>query len=171
MGAKVIRGKDEVTIAYVDSLKAIDIETEPEPGFMTDWQALFSLLLTQTRGCSTIVERIYPSRFQHIPILEKMGAKVKLFNPEVSDPAAYYHFNPESDNPQYFHGVKIYGPTKLKPLDIQISDLRAGATVTLAALIAQGQSVIDGVEYIERGYERLADRLCSLGADIKYIKT
>lgn len=171
MGALVVRGRDEVDISWVKNLKAVNIETEPEPGFMTDWQALFSLVLTQAVGCSTIIERIFPSRFQHIAILNQMGAKTKFFNPEVINPAEYYHFNPESDKPEYFHGVKIYGPSKLKPIDIAVSDLRAGATATLAALTADGKSTINGVEFIERGYEKLADRLLSLGADIEYIKT
>ena len=100
-----------------------------------------------------------------------MGAKTKFFQPEVSDPLNYYHFNPESDKPEYFHGVKIYGPSKLHATNLTISDLRAGATTALAALTAEGQSTIDGVEYIERGYEKLAERLSSLGAKIKYIKT
>lgn len=171
MGAQVIRGRDEVSVAWTKNLKAIDISTEPEPGFMTDWQAIFSLVLTQSVGCSTIIERIFPSRFQHISTLNQMGAKTKLFNPEIEDPQNYYHFNLESDRPEYFHGVKIYGPSKLKPINISVSDLRAGATATLAALTAEGESNINNVEYIERGYEKLADRLCSLGANIKYIKT
>jgi UDP-N-acetylglucosamine 1-carboxyvinyltransferase len=171
MGAKVNRGKDEVTINWVGPLKAISIETEPEPGFMTDWQAMFSLVLTQAVGCSSVVERIFPSRFQHIATLNQMGAKTKFFNPEVASPDTYYHFNLESDRPDYFHGVKIYGPTKLNPVNLQVADLRAGATATLAALTASGRSVIDGVEYIERGYEKLAQRLCSLGADIQHYKT
>jgi UDP-N-acetylglucosamine 1-carboxyvinyltransferase len=171
MGAKITRGEDEISVAWAKPLKAIDIETEPEPGFMTDWQAIFSILLTQAVGSSTIIERVYPSRFQHIANLQKMGAKVQFFNPKVENPQNYYHFNPENDNPSYFHGVKIYGPTKLNPANFTINDLRAGACITLAAITAQGKSIIDGVEYIERGYESLAERLCSLGADIKYIKT
>jgi UDP-N-acetylglucosamine 1-carboxyvinyltransferase len=171
MGAKVSRGKDEISVAWTKPLKAIDIETEPEPGFMTDWQAIFSILLTQAVGSSTIIERVYPSRFQHIANLQKMGVKVQFFNPKIDDPQNYYHFNPENDNPSYFHGVKIYGPTKLNPANFTINDLRAGACVTLAAITAEGKSIVDGVEYIERGYENLAERLCSLGADIKYIKT
>ena len=171
MGAVVELGKDEVVVKWEKPLKSIDIETAPEPGFMTDWQALFSVLLTQTVGCSTIIERIFPFRFQHIATLEKMGAKYNFFNPKVVDPVSYYQFNPESDKPEYFHGVKIYGPTKLQSANLTINDLRAGACATLAALTAQGQSTIDGVEYIERGYEKLADRLCSLGANIDYIKT
>lgn len=171
MGAEVVRGFDEVTVTWVKNLKATDVETEPEPGFMTDWQAMFSLVLSQSVGCSSLIERIFPSRFQHIDTLNKMGAKTRFFNPEVKNPESYYHFNPESDKPEFFHGVKIYGPTKLLPIEISVSDLRAGATVTLAALTADGKSTINGVEFIERGYEKLAERLQSLGAKIDYIKT
>ena len=171
MGAQVNAGADEVFIKWVQPLKAINIETSPEPGFMTDWQAIFTVLLTQSIGCSSVIERVYPSRFQHIKNLQLMGVKASFFNPEVINPEKYYEFNPESDKPEYFHGVKIYGPTKLQPANFNINDLRAGASTTLAALTAEGESIIDGVEYIERGYEKLADRLCSLGADIKYIKT
>jgi UDP-N-acetylglucosamine 1-carboxyvinyltransferase len=171
MGAKVETGRDEVTVSWVKPLKAINIETDPEPGFMTDWQAIFTVVLTQAVGCSSIIEKVYPSRFQHIANLQKMGAKVNFFNPEITDPSTYYQFNPESDKPEYFHGVKIYGPTKLQPANFVINDLRAGASTTLAALTAPGTSIIDGVEYIERGYEKLAERLRSLGANIDYIKT
>lgn len=171
MGAQVYAGSDEVTINWTKPLKAVDVETEPEPGFMTDWQPLFSVVLTQAIGCSNLIERIFPYRFQHIDNLTKMGGKFKFFNPTINDPTSYYHFNPESDKPEYFHGVKIFGPAKLQPVNLKISDLRAGACATLAALTANGQSVIDNVEYIERGYEKLADRLKSLNASVEYIKT
>jgi UDP-N-acetylglucosamine 1-carboxyvinyltransferase len=171
MGARVNRGYDEVTVSWVNPLKPINIETTPEPGFMTDWQAVFSLVLSQAVGVSTVIERIYPSRFQHIATLNKMGVKTTFFNPQVSDPATFYHFNPESDKPEYFHGVKICGPSRLSPAQLEVSDLRAGATATLAALTATGQSTIMGVEYIERGYEKLAERLRALNAKIEYIKT
>lgn len=170
MGAKTNWGKDEVVVSWVKPLKAVDIETEPEPGFMTDWQAVFSLVLTQAVGVSSVIERVFPSRFQHIKLLNQMGAKTKFFNPVIKNPDEYYHFNLDSDRPEFFHGVKIYGPTKLEPSKLVINDLRAGATTTLAALTANGESTIEGVEFIERGYERLADRLNSLGAQIKYIK-
>lgn len=171
MGAKVERGKDEVIVKWIQPLKAINIETEPEPGFMTDWQAVFTIVLTQAVGVSSIIERIFPYRFHHIENLNKMGVKTAFFNPQIPDPSTYYHFNLDSDKPSNFHGVKIYGPAKLKPSNFTINDLRAGASITLAALTADGESTIDGVEFIERGYERLAERLTALGADIKYIKT
>ena len=170
MGAKTNWGKDEVLVSWVEPLKAIDVVTGPEPGFMTDWQAVFSLVMTQSVGVSSVVERVFPSRFQHIKLLNQMGAKTKFFQPEVADPATYYQFNPESDKPEYFHGVKIYGPSKLLPTNSTVADLRAGATTTLAALTAEGTSEIEGVEFIERGYEKLAERLDSLGAKIEYIK-
>ena len=171
MRAKIFCGKDEVNISWIVPLRAIDIKTAPEPGFMTDWQPIFSLLLAQAIGVSTLIETIYTSRFQHIANLNTMGVKTSFFNPEVSNPKEYYDFNQNDDKPEYFHGVKIYGPSKLKPIDIDIKDLRAGANVTLAALAAEGTSTINNVEFIERGYEKLAERLKSLGADIKYIKT
>jgi UDP-N-acetylglucosamine 1-carboxyvinyltransferase len=170
MGAKIDSGRDEITITWHQPLKAVNIETEPEPGFMTDWQPIFTILLTQAVGCSTLIERVWPSRFQHLQELEKMGARFKLFNPPKTAPD-YYFFNPESDQATYFHGAKIYGPVNLSSANFDIQDLRSGASITLAALTAQGCSTINGVEYIERGYERLAQRLKSLGADIDYIKT
>ncbi|MDD4937837.1 MAG: UDP-N-acetylglucosamine 1-carboxyvinyltransferase [Candidatus Shapirobacteria bacterium] len=171
MGAKIELGEDEINVSWEKPLKAINIETGPQPMFMTDWQSLFSILLTQSIGCSSIIERVYPNRFQHIGNLQKMGAKIKFFNPNIENPDTFYQFNRESDNPNYFHGVKIYGPTKLKPANFIIDDLRAGASATIAALTADGVSTIDGVEFIERGYEKLAQRLSALGANIEYIKT
>jgi len=171
MGAKIDAGREEITITWTQPLKAVEIETEPEPGFMTDWQPVFTVVLTQAVGCSTITERVWPSRFQHITELEKIGGKFKLFNPNINSPNDYYFFNSESDRPEYSHAIKIYGPATLTPANFNIQDLRSGASITLAALTANGKSIIDGVEFIERGYERLAQRLKSLGADIEYIKT
>jgi len=171
MGAQVERGNDEVTVNWCQPLKACDIETGPEPMFMTDWQAIFTVVASQAIGCSTIIERVFPYRFHHIENFKKMGLKANYFNPKIKDPNSYYEFNEKSDRPEFFHGVKIYGPTKLQPSNFAINDLRTGASITIAALTATGKSVIDGVEYIERGYEKLADRLCYLGANIEYIKT
>jgi UDP-N-acetylglucosamine 1-carboxyvinyltransferase len=170
MGAQAIIGKDEVYIKWVKQLKAINITTGPEPSFMTDWQPVFSLVLSQAIGCSQLIETVFPNRFQHIKILNLMGVKTSFFKPTVNDPDTFYQFNTENDTLDLFHGVKIYGPSKLIPAKITIGDLRAGATATLAAISANGVSEISGVEYIKRGYENLDGRLQYLGADIKYIK-
>ena len=99
-----------------------------------------------------------------------MGAKIELFNPKVFDPKNFYNFNLQDDKPSNFHAAKVFGPTSLQGKELVVSDIRAGATLTLAALIAQGKSIISGVEEINRGYEDLDIRLRKLGAAIKKIK-
>jgi UDP-N-acetylglucosamine 1-carboxyvinyltransferase len=170
IGAEVKIGVNEMEVKYKDGLKATTIETTPHPGFMTDWQSLWFTLMTQARGKSTIIERVYPSRFQYVDYLIKMGAKVKFFNPEVTNPNHYYNFNLDTDKPEYFHGADILGPINLKGICAEVNDIRAGATLTLAALIAEGESVISGAEKIERGYENLDVRLANLGGSIKRIR-
>lgn len=170
IGAEIKIGVNEMEVKYKDCLKATAVETSPHPGFMTDWQSLWFTLMTQARGKSTIIERVYPSRFQYVDYLIKMGAKVKFFNPQIDNPDEYYNFNLDTDKPEYFHGANILGPVKLKGIDCQVNDIRAGATLTLAALIAEGESVICGAEKIERGYENLDVRLTNLGGDIKRIR-
>jgi UDP-N-acetylglucosamine enolpyruvyl transferase len=105
-------------------------------------------------------------------MMNKLGVKTAFFNPDIPEDKfdTYYHFNKESNKPEYFHGVKIYGPAKLKPTDLEVKDLRAGATATIAALVAEGPSTISGIEYIERGYEKLAERLKALGASIDVVR-
>jgi UDP-N-acetylglucosamine 1-carboxyvinyltransferase len=156
-------------VSFEDILSPTNIETKPHPGFMTDWQALWAILMTQARGKSSIIERVYPSRFQYTQELNKMGARIKLFNPQVDDPKEYYYFNPDTDSPDYYHGAYIYGPTKLKGIQMAVNDIRAGATLTLAALIAEGKSTILEAEKIDRGYEELDARLTNLGGKISRI--
>ncbi len=168
-GAKVEVGINEMKVSFQERIRPTSVETQPHPGFMTDWQALWFTLMTQAWGKSTIIERIFPSRFQFAIGLEKMGAKIKYFNPQPTDPKTYYNFNQEDNQPEYRHGVYIYGPTKLKGATINVNDIRAGATLTLAALIAQGESVLNNAELIDRGYENLPQRLRNLGGVIKRI--
>jgi UDP-N-acetylglucosamine 1-carboxyvinyltransferase len=170
IGASVNVGAKEMEVGFADRLRSCRIQTQPYPGFMTDWQALWFTLMTQAWGKSTIIERIFPFRFQFADYLIKMGAKVKFFNPKVSDPDSYYNFNLEDDRPEYRHGAWIWGPTKLKPIQAEVPDIRAGATLTLASLIAEGKSVLNGAEKIERGYEDLALRMVALGAKIDRIR-
>lgn len=153
-----------------DELRATNIVTSFYPGFMTDWQGPWTVLMTQSRGISTIHETVYENRFSYVNQLIKMGAKIELFNPEVKNPESFYNFNWSDNKSEYQHGAKIYGPTKLHNAVVTISDLRAGATLVLAALVAVGESVIYGLEHLDRGYENFEGRLKSLGADIKKVE-
>ena len=155
---------------YKGPLKATSITTQPYPGFMTDWMPLWSILMTQAEGESIIHETIHNNRFAFVHELSKMGAKIELFNPAVKNPEKVYNFNLEDDRPEYFHAARIFGPTPLKATIEEITDVRAGASLMLASLIARGKSQLLGVEHVDRGYENLDSRLCSLGAKIKRIK-
>ncbi len=166
IGAGLEIGVNEMKVTWREKLRASKIETAPYPGFMTDWQALWSVLMTQAWGTSEVVERIFPYRFQYVPYLQKMGAKIKFFQPQVNDPASYYNFNLEDDRPEFFHGIHISGPSHLQGITMKVNDIRAGATLTLAALMAKGKSVLQQAEKIDRGYEHLAKRLQQLGGDI-----
>jgi len=153
---------------YKGELKAVDVVTSFYPGFMTDWQGPFAVLMTTAKGISIIHETIYENRFSYVRQLKKMGAQIKLFNPKVENPDDFYNFNINDDN-GYFHAEKIYGPTTLHNGVVNISDLRAGATLVLAALAAKGESVIFGLDHLDRGYEQFDKRLRALGADIKRV--
>mgnify|MGYP003393432526 CR=1 FL=1 len=161
---------DKGTRFFVNGkLVASDITTAIEPGFKTDWQGPFAILMTQAEGISTIHETIYENRFGYVSELKRMGAKIEFFDPEVSNPQNLYNFNYDSKT-TYQQAIRIYGSQRLHNGVLNITDLRAGATLAIAALIANGESVLQGVEHLERGYENFAKRLESLGADIKVIE-
>jgi UDP-N-acetylglucosamine 1-carboxyvinyltransferase len=171
---------DEINAGYeVDSygirfyhkgtLKAANVTTEIDPGFMTDWQPLFATVLTQCAGTSILHETIMQKRFQYVPALQQMGAQIELFNPEVANPDEVYNFNLADDSAENFHAIKITGPSQLTSGNFEVHDLRHGATLIVAALSAHGTSYISGVEHVDRGYESLAERLQSMGADITRI--
>lgn len=151
-------------------LKATDVVTAPHPGFMTDWQAPWAVLMTQVHGRSTIHETVFESRFSYVSQLLKMGAHIEFFDPNVEDPDAFYNFNWADRVKGYHQGIKITGPTTLHNAVLEIDDLRAGATLVLAALVAAGESVIYGVEQVDRGYEKIEERLRSLGARIERVR-
>lgn len=148
-------------------LKSTDVITKPYPGFMTDWQAPWALLMTQAEGVSSIHETIYEDRFGYVDQLRKMGARIDFYHPKVADPKRFYNFNWSDRKRDNCQGIKIHGPTKLHNAIMDVSDLRAGITLVLAALIAEGESVIRGIEHIERGYENIEERLRILGGNIK----
>jgi UDP-N-acetylglucosamine 1-carboxyvinyltransferase len=158
-------GEYEVTdegIAFwrAHELQPIDIRTDVHPGFMTDWQQPLAVLLTQANGTSTIHETIYEDRFAFALDLNEMGAKIKIATDcPPGDPCRLNGKN-------HYHFATIEGPTPLTGKNLHVRDLRSGMVDILAALVAQGVSEVDGVEEIDRGYERIDERLRQLGADI-----
>lgn len=158
--------KDGIRFYYKGMLKAVDVTTTFYPGFMTDWQGPWTVLMTKAQGESVLHETVYENRFTYVPQLKKIGAQIELFNPVVKNPAKVYNFNIIDDNGKNSHAIRISGPTNLHNGILQISDLRAGATLVLAALAATGKSVLFGIEHLERGYENFDKRLKDLGANI-----
>ncbi len=152
-----------------DTILPVDIKTEPHPGFMTDWQGPWSVLMTQAQGESIIHETIYENRFAYVTEMGKMGAKLEMFTPNVDHPSTVYNFNYD-DTKSYQQGLKISGPTPLHNAVLNVNDLRAGATLIVAALLAQGESVVFGTEIVERGYENFHARLQELGADVEELE-
>jgi UDP-N-acetylglucosamine 1-carboxyvinyltransferase len=167
IGAGYELGNYGIRFYYKGELRSADVTTEIHPGFKTDWQPVWATLLTQCQGSSVIHETIHPNRFQYVPALQKMGAKIELFNPEVNHPEKTYNFDLSNDQADYRHAIRITGSTPLSAQSFEVLDLRHGATLIIAALIASGTSNISGIEHVDRGYESLDLRLKSMGANIK----
>lgn len=144
-----------------ENLKATEIETDTHPGFMTDWQQPFSVLLTQAIGSSIIHETIYEDRFGYTEDLNKMGADIKVFSKCLGELPCRF------SGTQFNHSAVINGPRKLQGTHLRVRDLRSGIAHIIAALVADGETVIDGIEEIDRGYEKIDERLRVLGADIR----
>lgn len=170
IGAGYEIGNYGIRFYYKGDLRATDIITEIEPGFMTDWQPLWATLMTQCEGESVIHETIMANRFQYVDELEKMGVKINKYNPEVKHPEKVYNFDLENDSPENKHAIKILGKANLKAGKFRVKDLRHGATLILAAMTADGVTEIEGIEHVDRGYENLDGRLRSLGAKIERVE-
>ncbi len=141
------------------------IETDVHPGFMTDWQQPYAVLLTQAEGTSVIHETVYENRFGYIKMLQKMGADIETFKECLgSRPCRYQMQN-------HHHSIIVKGGTPLQGQEISIPDLRAGFAYVMAGLVADGQTVIKGMEFLDRGYEYLVTKLQGLGANVKRIQT
>ncbi len=150
---------------YDKSLRSTDLITAPEPGFMTDWQPLWTTMMTQAQGTSKIIEAVTQHRLAFTEQLNQMGASITPFDPMPADPSSYYEFNyPETT--VYDHAVTVVGPTPLHGAHMTVPDLRGGATLVMAAIMASGESVIDKIELIDRGYESFDERLRNLSANI-----
>src|SRR3989338_4043921 len=158
--------KDKIRFFSKYPYKATHITTGAYPAFMTDWQAPWAILANYCGGVSTIHETVYENRFSYVEELRKMGADIHFFSPKISNPSLVYNFNWSDKRKDYHQAIEVKGIAKLHNAVLEVSDLRAGATLVLAALTAQGESVIYGIDHIDRGYENLEGRLQSLGAKI-----
>ena len=144
MGAKITGDENSVTAEYVGELKAVNIETQPFPGFPTDMQAQFMSLLAVANGTSAITETIFENRFMHVPELNRLGAKIKI------------------QGNQAF----VEGPSPLTGAIVMATDLRASASLIIAGLAAKGETNIRRIYHLDRGYEHIEKKLSSLGAKI-----
>lgn len=145
IGCDVTVETDYIIINKVDNYKKANIKTLVYPGFPTDLQQPMTTLLTQCRGTSYVEETIYENRFMNVEYLNKMGANIVVSGNKAN----------------------INGPTKLNGCDVEATDLRAGASLVIAALIADGTTRISNVEHILRGYENIVDKLQDVGANIE----
>lgn len=141
---------NSLRVMPAEKLMAIPkLQTAIFPGFSTDLQSPFGVLLTQCEGESLVFETLFENRLTYLQELEKMGAKVKMLNP---------------------HQARIFGPTKLKGAEVQSWDLRAGAAMVLAGLAAEGVTRVSNVQYIDRGYENFPENLTKLGGIVRRVE-
>lgn len=144
MGAKVSDSDDAIRVHTIGPYRGVNIKTQVYPGFPTDLQQPMSALLTTARGTSIVQETIFEQRFRHLDEIRRMGAQVRVV-----------------DRTAFIEGVpQLYGAP------VTATDLRAGAALVIAGLMAKGVTEIYEPEYIDRGYEHIEQKLCSLGADI-----
>ena len=143
-GAKIEETEKGIKVVAGEKIRPINIDTSPYPGYATDMQAQLSALLCLAEGTSTIKENIFENRFMHVPELTRMGAKIKLSG----------------------NKMKINGIEKLHGATVMATDLRASVSLVLAALAAEGETIINRVYHIDRGYERIEEKLAACGAKI-----
>ncbi|HXC98657.1 MAG TPA: UDP-N-acetylglucosamine 1-carboxyvinyltransferase [Verrucomicrobiae bacterium] len=145
-GARIdVLSPDSIRVRAAAQLRAADISTEEYPGFPTDMQAQYMALATQAEGVSLVRENIFENRFMHVQELIRMGANIKVDGSTAS----------------------VRGPARLSAAAVMCSDLRASASLVLAALVADGESILDRVYHMDRGYERIEEKLISVGAEIQ----
>jgi len=130
------------------ALRGVDVMTEPYPGFPTDLQAQMMALMTRSAGASMITETVFESRFMHVPELSRMGANVTI----------------------HHESALVRGVPKLRGAEVMATDLRASVSLAIAALAAEGDTVVNRVYHLDRGYERLEEKLAACGADIARLK-
>ena len=147
-GCKLDIQKRQIQIQAPKRLKCVDIKTMPYPGFPTDMQSIFSTALTTAKGTSIIVENLFENRYKYMQELIRMGAKIKI-----------------EGKTAVIKGVrKLYGAT------VKATDLRGGAAIVMAGIVAKGETKVENVEYILRGYEKFDKKLKQIGADIQFVQ-
>ena len=144
-GGDVEVGEDWIRAKISGRPKAVDVRTIPHPGFPTDMQAQFMALDAVAQGTGRIVETIFENRFMHVPELQRMGADIHVDG----------------------HTAVVQGVEKLDAANVMATDLRASACLVIAALAAQGESVIERIYHLDRGYEHIEAKLSALGAQIE----
>lgn len=145
MGVNYKIDKNSIIVSKTDNLKPVEVITKGYPGFATDLQQPFTVLLTQCDGVSHLTETIYENRFQNIEYLNSMGANIKINE----------------------RTIEITGKTKLTANTVKATDLRAGACMVLASLIADGKTIIEDINHVLRGYENIIQKLQNIGAKIE----
>jgi len=145
MGIKVTENDDSIRIQPQTVQRAVNVKTQVYPGFPTDLQQPMTALLCMANGTSTVSETIFEQRFKHLDELRRMGAKIKLMD----------------------RTVLIEGVEEMYGAPVTVTDLRAGAALVVAGLMAKGVTEIYETSFIDRGYERIEEKLRSLGADIR----
>ncbi len=162
IGAEYEVKDDGIKFSYEGELKPISIETDVHPGFMTDWQPPMTILLTQANGISTLHESVYENRFGYVKELNKMGASIELTNDCLGSPCRF-------NGSAYYHSAIIKGKTPLKPAEIIVPDIRAGFSYLVAAILAKGETLVHGIHYIDRGYEKIDKKMRKLGVNIRRV--
>ena len=147
-GAEVTFGDDWIEAGAGKTLKAVDIRTAPYPAFPTDMQAQFMALDTIAEGAARVDETIFENRFMHVPELQRLGADITIDG----------------------HTATVRGVSRLSGAPLMATDLRASAALVIAALAADGESTVDRIYHLDRGYEKMEEKLRALGADIKRVK-
>lgn len=145
MGFSMEAGADMLHITPCDRFQSVDIKTLPHPGFPTDMQAQFMALMSVAEGTGLVVETVFENRFMQVPELLRMGAKIKLDG----------------------RTAVVDGTRRLSGAQVKATDLRAGAALVVAALAAQGETVIENIEHMERGYEHFVKKLQNIGVQIR----
>ena len=140
-GAEIIEYDDAVRVTRFKPLTKCNVKTMPHPGFPTDMQPQIAVLLSLAKGTSILSESVWDNRFQYVGQLLRMGANIAV----------------------------IEGVDSLSGVNVKATDLRAGAAMVIAGLVAKGETTVEDIQYIDRGYEDICEKLTSLGADIKRV--